>query len=326
MKKISALFVALLFLFATVSFALAEENNSTKTGDNSGDVEDIPNELSELNDPVDDNETESEIELNETELNETEDDIIDLENETNEADNITTTLEDGTEVVEATAEETVENETVAETAPAEEEAEVAEGAGATPDNPILWGLDRALERIDLALTFGKSAKAQKGLAHAKERLLEVQAMIAAKKLDSAEKAASAYEQTVTEVQDNVNAIGDGDDTEALAEVEKVQQEIAKQEVEMAQMQNKIKIKAGAMTAEQQAAVSAMLTSLQDQSNGLKISAFEKKNKIEVKIKAKGAEKQVKTGEVSEDKGKETKTQANETATKGKTSKTSKGRK
>ena len=97
-----------------------------------------------------------------------------------------------TEEVDEEVEEEVETEEEEETEETEEEVvelpeEVEEEAGITPDSP-LYGLERAMERISLALTFGKSAKAKKGLAHARERLMEVQAMIAAKKLDKAAKA------------------------------------------------------------------------------------------------------------------------------------------
>jgi len=70
--------------------------------------------------------------------------------------------------------------------------EKSEDPGITPDS-FLWGLDKASERIDLLLTFDKSEKAKKGLAHAHERLSEVKAMIEENKLEAAEKAKESHE-------------------------------------------------------------------------------------------------------------------------------------
>ena len=53
--------------------------------------------------------------------------------------------------------------------------EETEDAGVTPDSP-LYGLDRAMDRIALALTFNKAAKAEKGLNIAQERLMEAKEM------------------------------------------------------------------------------------------------------------------------------------------------------
>jgi len=78
--------------------------------------------------------------------------------------------------------------------------------GITPDSPVLYGLDRAMERISLALTFGKSAKAQKGLEHARERLLEVKAMILQKKIAQAEKASEKYEERMDEVKEAMEGL------------------------------------------------------------------------------------------------------------------------
>ncbi len=70
----------------------------------------------------------------------------------------------------------------------EEELELDEGetGGVGPGN-LLYGLDRALERIELALTFDKSAKAKKGLEHARERILEAREKMQEKELEKAEK-------------------------------------------------------------------------------------------------------------------------------------------
>jgi paraquat-inducible protein B len=131
-------------------------------------------------------------------------------NETPEAMEEQPVAEETPEVVaeEAAADETTETEASAvEEVAAEPLIEVSEtteeDAGITPDSPILYGLERAMERISYSLTLGKSAKAKKGLAHALERLAEVQVMIAEKKLDAAEKASKAHGQELEQVQEDI---------------------------------------------------------------------------------------------------------------------------
>jgi len=59
-------------------------------------------------------------------------------------------------------------------------------AGITPDNVVLWGLDRALERVTEG--FNENAK----LKHAKERLAEVKIMIQENKIEEAEKGRQSF--------------------------------------------------------------------------------------------------------------------------------------
>jgi len=289
MKKPFVFFVALIFLFAAVSVAFAEDNATTP-------AEGQENELNESSSPeLEDNSSEVSTESAE---NETPVLISELENETDEADNITTEIENETENTEGVFDviNATENQTesgINETATQGNETEANETPSITPDQPVLWGLKRAIERIDLLITFGKSAKAQKGLVHARERLLEVQAMIAAKKLDAAEKSANAYKSTVEEVQKNVENLGDGNSTAELEDVGSIESSLAAQEQEMAEIQSKIRAQLSNLSSEQKAQVTAMLASVTDTGNELKVSVAQKKAKVEVKIKVDAAEQKTK---------------------------------
>jgi hypothetical protein len=64
-------------------------------------------------------------------------------------------------------------------------------AGITPDSR-LYGLDRALERISLALTFNKAAKAEKRLKIASERLAELKEMTIKGKTEYTDNLADEY--------------------------------------------------------------------------------------------------------------------------------------
>lgn len=65
----------------------------------------------------------------------------------------------------------------------------------TPDH-LFYGLSVALDKVSLALTSDKHAKARKGLSIAHERLLEINAMREAGKLDKAQKSADNYAATM----------------------------------------------------------------------------------------------------------------------------------
>lgn len=60
-------------------------------------------------------------------------------------------------------------------------------AGILPSS-FLWGIDRAIEKIQLLLTFDVASKAERRLLIAEERLAEVKAMIEQNRLDHAEEA------------------------------------------------------------------------------------------------------------------------------------------
>jgi len=163
-------------------------------------------------------------------------------------------------------------------------AQETEEAGVTPDSKFLWGLERAIERIDLALTFGKSAKAKKGLAHAHERLMEVKAMIAEKRFADAESAQEQHDAEITDVQETVNEIESTNATEDLSDVQDIESEIQDQQQEVAALSNvTLKVK-GELTKEQQAKLDAILNDLKDTTAKADVTVKAKKNKVTVKVK------------------------------------------
>ncbi len=85
-----------------------------------------------------------------------------------------------------------------------EEVNITEGvenvsAGITPDRPILWGLERALERIQLALTFNKVKKAELRLKLAEERLAEMKLMAKKKKVKAMLKAQMIHAKLINQI-------------------------------------------------------------------------------------------------------------------------------
>ncbi len=128
-----------------------------------------------------------------------------------------------------------EDEPIEAAEPVEIEAEEIGDPGITPDS-ALWGLDRALERISLALTFNRAAKAKKGLAHAQERLLEVKVMIQERKMEAAEEAITEHGKAFGKAKKEIEEIEDGESEEGtketLKEIMIVQDELEEHEDQM----------------------------------------------------------------------------------------------
>lgn len=76
--------------------------------------------------------------------------------------------------------------------------------GVTPDS-MLYGLDRAFERISLALTFDRAAKAEKRLQIASERISELKAMVDKGKPEFVEKLKEDYEEELNEAESDMEA-------------------------------------------------------------------------------------------------------------------------
>jgi len=96
----------------------------------------------------------------------------------------------------------------------------AEQPKTTPDK-LFYGLSVALDKLSLALTFDRNAKAKKALTHARERLLEIQAMSG--KLDKAEISARNYADALEVASQNIDkatAVNADAESDQLAENEK----------------------------------------------------------------------------------------------------------
>lgn len=74
--------------------------------------------------------------------------------------------------------------------------------GVTPDS-WLYGLDRAFERINLALTFDRAAKAEKHLQIASERIAELKAMVDKGKPEFAGRLRKDYETEINEAENDI---------------------------------------------------------------------------------------------------------------------------
>jgi hypothetical protein len=290
MKKQISVLLALLMVLSVFAFAAAAEDTE------------VPVEETPVEDPVEETPVEEVVESAEEPVETPAEELEAPVEETPAAEEIVVETPAEEAVAEETAEVTTEApveetteapaEEAAET-PAEETAEPLieltpeeeEAAGTTPDSPIMWGLDRAMERISLALTFGKSAKAKRGLAHALERHAEIKAMIAQKRFAEAEAAQEVQAENLAEVQENVDGIDSSDAAEDLADVEEVEAGVEELQAETEELQNEIKVKVkGQLTEDQQAKLDALIESLKDSTGKVEVKVQAKKNKVQVKVK------------------------------------------
>lgn len=90
-------------------------------------------------------------------------------------------------------------------------------AGITPDS-MLYGLDRAFERISLALTFDRAAKAEKHLEFASERIAELKTMVDKGEPEFVEELKKDHERELSAVESEIEgARALGRNVTALAE-------------------------------------------------------------------------------------------------------------
>ncbi|MBL7055817.1 hypothetical protein ISS07_02810 [Candidatus Woesearchaeota archaeon] len=157
--------------------------------------------------------------------------------------------------------------------------------GVTPDS-FLWGLDKALEQLNLLLTFDEGKKAKKGLEIAQERLLEVKSMVDENKLDAAVKAKDEHGKTLMKVKQSIKEIEEDDSTEEIEEVIEIERELEEhdEDVEETFGELKVKIKVeGEITQQQADLIDSILSSLKGQTGEVEIEIKNKKDKTKIKI-------------------------------------------
>jgi hypothetical protein len=172
---------------------------------------------------------------------------------------------------------------VSEEEPLELPEDIVEEAGITPDNP-LWRLERAMERIGLALTAGKSAKAKKGLVYARERLMETQAMVAARKIKAAAEAQEAHDDLIDDVSNQIAELGNGDIAEELADEIELEEALNEHKTLVREVNN-IKLKTKGLTVVQQAQLNGVVSSIEGSTLRAQLSVRARKDKTKSKIKA-----------------------------------------
>src|SRR3989338_7741561 len=160
-------------------------------------------------------------------------------------------------------------------------------AGVTPDS-FLWGLDKALDNLNLLLTFDKGEKARKGIEIARERLQEVKAMVGENKLEAAEKAKEAEVKILSKVKEIISNIEEENSTKQIEQEIEIEREIEEHEDEVEEAISSLKIKIevkGTLSEQQKASLDSLLSTIKNKAGEVKIEIKNKKDKTKIKIKA-----------------------------------------
>jgi len=175
-------------------------------------------------------------------------------------------------------------------------------AGVTPDS-FLWGLDKAIDQLNLLLTFDKSEKSKKGIEIARERLLEVKAMVEENKLEAAEKAKEEHGRTLVKVKKNVKEIEKDNSIDEIKEVIEIEKELEEHNEEIEQTFDELKVKIeikGEITQQQKDLIDSVLNSLKGQTGEVEIEIKNKKDKTKIEIKQKTGKSEKEVEEEIED--------------------------
>ena len=163
-----------------------------------------------------------------------------------------------------------------------------EEAGINPDS-VFYGLDRAMERIQLALTFDKAKKSETALRNAEERLAEVKAMIQEGKQYKSEVAGNYHKESMDRVKKAMEGIeSNGDQVKAKAAYEATERIQLKLEAHKAKA---IAVKAGIlerqsnkMSEEQIAHMEQVFSRIQKRTEVAKTSALQREDSIRTRYK------------------------------------------
>ena len=265
-NRIFTLFVIAVFLMA-LPFAFAEDNSSTNTTTNETINSTINTTInSTVNTTVN------------TTINET-------VNETTDNDDNETETDDESDDTESED---------------EEESEV--DAGSVPGDTF-YGLDRAMERISLALTFNKAKRSEKALKQAQERLMELKQLELegdAEKLR--ERARENYAKALGKVEDEVEELESTDDsTENYEELAKMQRGMMSLSERSEAIKNAILERHGEnMTEEQIAHLEEVFNKIQEKRSEVEQKIEDKKEAAKIRYKASSGANDYETEDEFED--------------------------
>jgi hypothetical protein len=165
--------------------------------------------------------------------------------------------------------------------------ELAGDAGATPDQPIQYGLKTFGERLALGLTFNKEKRAQKELDIAQKRLLEMKKMIAKNKLQQAERLQAAYEERIQKASDLLAQIKENGNQATIVAGAKslalLQGKVQNHEMAIEALKNVLAEKN--LTDEQKAKLESVLERMENKTDDMKDKAEQRQEKIKDRLRA-----------------------------------------
>ncbi len=178
--------------------------------------------------------------------------------------------------------------------------ELSGDAGITPDSPV-WGLERAMENINLALTFGEEAKARKRLELARERIIEAKVMAERNKVEALQKAKEAHQKHLLELRINLEKLKKDNPRDEMKINAEIEQKLEGQETASAALAAKIELKLrGNLTEAQMQKLTALIESLKNESAKAKLELRSEKAKAKVRLRAKESLTEEQADEIEEE--------------------------
>jgi len=172
---------------------------------------------------------------------------------------------------------------------AEEGTEVEiEDAGTTPGS-VFHGLDRAMERINLALTFNKVKRAEKALRIAEERLAELNALAENNESEYIEKSRLYHERSLERVRAAIEGMeSNGDEDKARNALERItalEDRILDHQEKVSAIKARILERQGdRMSEEQIVHLEEIFVRMENRTFDLEVNLIKKKDNVRLKYK------------------------------------------
>ncbi len=166
--------------------------------------------------------------------------------------------------------------------------ESAKGKQGVVPGSVLYKLQTAIDRINLALTFDKAAKAEKGLRIAQKRLLQVEAMAERGKPDKAERAEKDYEWALSAAAKAAGEIESKDNStiKALERIARLQNITESHYEKMVEVKEEILRRQNTtMTPEQIAHLQDVFSKIEEKAKEMQFKLDTKREKVMLKQKA-----------------------------------------
>ena len=196
-----------------------------------------------------------------------------------------TVVEEPVAVAEEPTEEAAPEEAVVEETLATEE--VVEEAGITPDQPVLYAIENAVEDVNVALTFDEAEQAELSLEYAQESVSEMEVMAEEGNLEALETATEAAEEDLTDAQEAAAEISSDDPAEELAVQAEIEAQLEEQLSHAAQVKNAILTRMQSKwSPEKYAQISANFARIVAKQDAVKAGLKEKQLKTKTKLQAK----------------------------------------
>lgn len=163
-------------------------------------------------------------------------------------------------------------------------------AGVTPDSP-LYGLERAMERIQLAFIRNKVERAKFKLDLAEERLAEAEEMFEENNTEAAEEAQELHDELINETEEEIEELESNGDNEtaaeALEEAQELQLRLLNHSAKVAFVKNRILERlsqSGNASEEQLAHLNEVFGKIIAKSQEIELKMEQKRENIRTKFK------------------------------------------